>query len=147
MINKKNYTAELLRAFKESDKSHVTIDDLSARGIKVYFKDDKHDGRLDLDFYIHLQTLVEEKLLVSPDLQPFKTMEDIGVMCDHFGDPYDIELNSKMLRLKTKGQERLEELVKNEIWKNLIDEIKKSPAKALSTGVAELIKLVIKGVV
>ena len=66
-------------------------------------------------------------------------------MLDVFGDAYDIELNSKMLWLTTIGHKCLEDLTQSEVRGNLIDEIKKSPAKALATGVAETMKLAIKG--
>ncbi|OEE01392.1 MULTISPECIES: hypothetical protein [Vibrio] len=141
----KNYLLELFVAFEENDKPHLNVFDLIARGIKVYINNEKHECRLDSKFIFHIQLLVEEDLIVAHDLKPFETMEGIGILHDEFGDAYDIDLNSKMLWLTTKGHKRLEDLTQSEIGDSLIDEVKKSPAKALATGVTETVKLAIKG--
>ncbi|MEZ8796794.1 hypothetical protein OA7_0007840 [Vibrio cyclitrophicus 1F53] len=141
----KNYLLKLFVAFEENDKPYLTVFDLIARGIQVYVNNEKHECRLDSKFMFHIQLLVEEELIVDHDLTLFKTMEDIGILFDEFGDAYDIDLNCKMLWLTTIGHKRLEDLTQSEVRDNLIDEIKKSPAKALATGVAETMKLAIKG--
>ncbi|EIA1797539.1 hypothetical protein RII69_003969 [Vibrio parahaemolyticus] len=140
------YLEKLLVAVECCEKPHVTVYDWIASGVKVYFdSNEKNECRLEPEFLFHFLVLVEEELVISQDMTPFKTTDELGILFDDLGDGYDIDLKDKKLRLTSKGHERLKSLKSGEVRDNFVSEIKKSPATVVSTGIKTAFKIWIKG--
>ncbi len=140
------YLEKLLVAVECCEKPHVTLYDWIASGIKVYFvSNEKNECRLEPEFLFHFLVLVEEGLVVSLDMAPFKTTDELGILFDDLGDGYDIGLKDKKLRLTSKGHERLKSLRSCEVRDNFVSELKKSPATVVSTSIKTIASILMKG--
>lgn len=140
------YLEKLLVAVECCEKPHVTVYDWIASGVKVYFdSNEKNECRLDQEFLFHILVLVEEELVVSQDMTPFKTTDALGILFDDLGDGYDIGLKDKKLRLTSKGHERLKSFKSCEVSDYLVTEFKKFPATLVSTILKAIVSTLMKG--
>jgi len=126
-----DYVSRLLDVFINSNKAHISIDEIKLSGIKI-----TEQSSLDEEFLFHLQLLLENGLISNRDLH-FDGLTSIGII---FGSMGNVTIKSKPIRLTQRGHDFAKSLQNKEILLKLKTELKDAPFKTIFDGSQKLLE-------
>ena len=130
-----DYLSKILNVFIESDKPHVSWEDVEEQGVDLGADDDKSISFQ--KFYFHLHLILDNEL-ISNEFRKMSSLEDLGLDI-YFGEGYSIN-HDLPLRLTQKGHDFAASLNNKLVLDKLKTELKDAPFKAVFDGGQKLLQ-------